>query len=434
MTKKVRTVKGMHDLLPGDLAKIEYIQSLFLETARKYGFNRVQTPTLEFDEVYKSTSEFPEERCYSLADSKGRKLILRSDPDAPLVRLVATHFRYAPKPIKLAFCGNIFRSWNPRRREFRMFSINTFGIDGPAADAEILRVIADVVDYVGFPGYWVEFNNLQIFRSIIIHSMSQSDRNDDVDDIIYDMRFAQDSESIIKILDSRHLPRHIIDDILLILECGSDETKAYNVLVKLSGDFPSLIPELDKTLAFRESLIGQGIRHAHLNVVNFHGTGFYSGFTYRIFPKKGSKEIGDGGRYDHMMQKMHNDPMPATGIGLGIERFIELMEANHCSATFPTKPKGILISYAERALAIRCRPVLKSLRSAGCVIEEDLASRDFDKIIRYARSKEHSRVVIVGASKEEERLHLKIVNLGNSQAELLVARNQEELLGILLEC
>ncbi len=434
MSKKAQTVKGMHDLLPEDLAKIEHVESLFLKTAGQYGFARVQTPTLEFAEIYKSTSEFPEARCYSLVDGKGRKLILRSDPDAPLARLVATHFRYAPKPIKLAFCGSIFRSWNPRRREFKMFSINTFGVDEPTADAEILRVIADVVDEVGFPGYRIEFNNLQFFRCIITAAGANLREHNEVGDILYAIRFASDAESVVTTLDSHHLPRDVIDAILVLLECHDDESMAHDVLVRLSGLFPSLIPELKKTLSFRTALTDHGILNAHFNVANLHGSGFYSGLTYRLFPKKGLKEIGDGGRYDHMMQLMYSEPMPVTGIGLGIERFIELMAANHCPITLPSKPQSIIVAYANSALATYCRSTLRQIRSAGHIIEEDLANRGFDKTVRYAKSKKYNRAVMVNVSKSERCIHLKVVNLDDDRADSFVACNIEELRDILLKC
>lgn len=429
-----RIVKGMHDLLPEDLAKIEHVKSLFLKTAERYGFVRVQTPVLEFAEIYKSTSEFPEERCYSLIDGKSRKLILRSDPDAQLTRLVARHFRFAPKPVKLAFCDSIFRSWNPRRREFRMFSINTFGINEPTADAEILRIIADVVDEVGLPDYRVEFNNLQLFRCIISSSIRGSQSYGEVDNILYTIRFASGSESIITSLTSHHLPRGIIDAILELLECHDDESKAYGALVRMSSVFPSLIPELERTLAFRTALVDYGVRNAYFNIANLHGTGFYSGFTYRLFPKGGFKEIGDGGRYDHMMQRVYNEPMPAAGIGLGIERFIELMAANHCPITMPSKPRSMIIACSDSVLATHCRPALEQVRSAGLIIEEDLENRDFDKTVRYAKSKRYNRAVMIIWSESGSNFRLKIINLDKNCADSLVVANLEELRCILLEC
>lgn len=432
MSKKAQTAKGMRDLLPEDLAKIGHIESLFLKIAHQYGFVRVQTPTLELAEIYQSTSEFPQERCYSLVDGKGRKLILRSDPDAPLARLVACHFRYDPKPIKLAFCGSIFRSWNPRRREFRMFSINTFGIDEPTADAEILRVVADVVEEVGFPGYRIEFNNLQLFRSIIATASTKSGGGDSVNDILYAIRFAPNQEAVISLLDSHHLPRNIIDAVLSLLECR-DEFKAHDILARLGCEFPPLIPELEKTMALREAFESQGLKHSYLNVANLHGTGFYSGFTYRLFPQDSTKEIGDGGRYDHMMQQMHSEPMLATGIGLGIERFIELMAASHCSMALPPQPQRLIVAYAEAALAVICRSVLRQLRATGRIVEEDLVIRGFDKTVRYAKSKKCNRVVMIRPELNEQ-IHLKILNLDNNQVKSLIVHNQGELLGVLLKC
>jgi histidyl-tRNA synthetase len=434
MVKKVQLIKGMHDILPEDLIKIKYVESLFLRVAERYGFFLVQTPILESDEVYKSTSEFPEEKCYSLVDSKGRKMILRSDPDAPLVRLVANNFMYAPKPIKLAFCGSIFRSWNIHRREFNMFNVNTFGISESTADAEVIRVITDVVEEVGFPGYRIEFNNLRLFSSIICAADTESRRDEEVRDILYAIRFASDAESMISALQLYHLPKGIIDGILALLACGDNESRAYDVLAKLRSEFPSLIPEIEKTLAFKTSLDNQGIQNSRLNISNLHGTGFYSGLTYRIFPKEGSREIGDGGRYDGMMQQRYGVTMPITGIGVGIERFVELMRANHCSITFPVRPKSIVVAYSDSQTAISCKSVLREVRLAGHIVEEWFANCGFDKAVNYAKSKKYSRVVLVNTSKINKGMHLRVINLDDDQADSMVVCNLEEMRIILLKC
>ncbi len=74
------------------------------------------------------------------------------------------------------------------------------------------------------------------------------------------------------------------------------------------------------------------------------------------------------------------------------------------------------------------------MRLAGCIVEEDFASRSFDKIVRYAKSKKCSRAIIISASKPEGCIHLKVINLNDDRADLLVAHSPEELHDILLKC
>ena len=432
MSSKLQTVKGMHELLPDDLARIELVESIFIKTAARYGFVRVQTPVLEFVQTYESTSKFPEQRCYTLVDAAGRKLVLRSDPDAPITRLAITHFRRAPKPIKLVFCGSIFRAWNPRRREFRMFSAHTFGIKEASADAEILRVVVDVVDEVGFSGYRVQFNNLQIFRTIIASEGGFSES--EVDHILYLVRFAPTPEAVVKVLEAAHLQSKNITAILSLLQIGDNENAAYELLRGLSVEFPSLTPEVEKIVAFSRALGSQGIKNSRLNVTNLHGTGFYSGITYQLSPEHGRKEIGDGGRYDHMAQRMQSEEMPATGMGLGIERFIELMAENHCPILNLPKSKSIVISYEDDALALACRPASRRLRSSGWIVEEDLASRDFSKVVRYATSKQYRLVAVLNRVGLDRSLNLKVVYLGEDRSTSIPISNIDDLFNALMRC
>jgi|GEM_PF-4805085 len=434
MEKKTQPVKGMHDILSEDFFKIKYVESLFIETAERYGFLHIKTPILESAEIYQNTSEIPEEKCYSFTDVKGRKMIIRSDPDAQLVRFVANNLMYAPKPIKLAFCGSVFRSQNIHRREFSMFSINTFGISELTADAEIIRVITDVIERVGFPGYRIGFNNLKLFHDIICVEDMKLRGEGEISQILYKIRFADDEKMIAKTLESYQLSRNIINAVSALIKCKDNEQMAYRELAKLGHMFPSLIPEIDKTLSFKTVLVDYGLGNIYLDVSNLHGTGFYSGLTFRIFPKDGSKEIGDGGRYDHMMEQVQGSPLSATGIGLGIERFIDLMEINGCSIKFPDKAKHILVSFSHSQLAISCRPVLKKIRETGKIVEEDLVNRDIDKVLRYARAKKCNQIIMVSTSDSQEYMHIKVINLDNGQAESFEAHLLEELHSILLKC
>jgi histidyl-tRNA synthetase len=316
-----------------------------------------------------------------------------------------------------------------------MFGLSTFGIEHPAADAEIIRVVADVVAEVGLTGFRITYNNLNIFRSLITSAISDRPAGQNIDDILYDLRFAGDTEALIsKLTTSHHLPSKVIDAILSLMECRGDEAAAYELLVRFSGIFPTIIPELEKTLAFQEALRNQGLTNTMLNVSNLHGTGFYSGLTYQTSLENRSPEIGDGGRYDQMMLQMHSETMSATGLGLGIERFVELLEGSQNSYKFPQPTQSILVAFEQPSLAVSCRKVLRQLRLADRFVEEDLVNRSFDKTVRYAKSKKCNRVVLVKSTETEGAVQLRIINLDSDTSVTLSAADQQELLNILLGC
>jgi pyridoxine 5-phosphate synthase len=73
----------------------------------------------------------------------GRMLALRADITPQIARIVATRLRDEPKPLRLAYLGNVFRYDDPqvgRYREFFQAGVELVGLEKPEADAEMIAI------------------------------------------------------------------------------------------------------------------------------------------------------------------------------------------------------------------------------------------------------------------------------------------------------
>lgn len=424
---RVQPPKGTRDLFENDFSKIEFISSILFRRARSYGFGRIDIPVFEHLDVFNLTSPVNPEKCYIFSDKAGRDLILRPDINAPISRLVVNNFSSAQMPLRFFFSDKVFRYRNSARREFRMFGLETYGIAEPIADAEILRVVADIIEEVGFPGYEIEYSNLRIYDRFINEVATQYGLSINIDELLYNLRLSSGPDKMAILLASYGLPADVVKLLMSMLFCPSEDIENYKVLKNIAHHSVALQEELDKTVAFREALTDYHLSKIRFNISNLHGSGFYSGFTYRVTPSGCDQEIADGGRYDTFTELLGGKSIPATGIGFGVERLIRFAESRGLNVSSTDSLPPILVIFKGREEAIKLRPMLKTARSSGLLIEEEIYKRKKDKTIRYAKSKGCRLAVFVSyTGGYPEKIELEIFHLsGVSKTENIIIENAE---------
>lgn len=424
---KIQPPRGTRDLFEDDLKKIEFVISVVSRLARSYGFMRVDTPVLEHLDVFRLTSPVDIEKCYMFQDKSGRDLILRPDINAPLSRVVVNNFLSTPLPIKFFFVDKVFRYRHSSKREFRMLGLESFGVNGPQADAEIVKLTADILEEIGFNRYEVEYNNLQIYYKYLKEFLTSCGASIDSFRLLHDLRFAQSLEDKLSLLSSCGLPKGKVD-LFAEMICQDKNADSYSVFEKAASCSDALSEELEITKAFRDSLAAYGLRDLRLNLGNLHGTGFYSGLAYRVRLDGASREIADGGRYDNFVECLSAKQLPATGLGLGIERLIRMAESQNIRLAQKTGESGILIIGDEQAM-IAINPLLKSLRRYGQPVEIDLLRQKRSHSIRYGRFKGYKYAVFATAEAVNlQALNLDIVHLtGEERSEKIKAENARQL-------
>lgn len=406
--RSLQTPRGTYDSFDLHLRKIEALSSLLFEIARSWGFDRVDVPTFEHSEVFKQTSEFAADKCYVFSDKSGRELVLRPDVNGPLARVVATNFTSSPMPVKLFFADKVFRYRHSKKREFRMFGLETFGISELVADLEVISVVAEMTKRLGFSPGQVKYSHLQIPGKIIAQSIQAQTLSVSAGQVIYDLRSATDVTVAGDLLRTLGFPPGITDLLLEIIFATPDNRLSYELLARASRSDGSLALIEESLSDFATGLADSGLA-CQFEIGNLHGSGFYSGLTYRFIPTGFEAELADGGRYDNMVHDLGGPQIPATGIGFGMERLIRYTESLGLSVPLGQR-QGIL--YTTQGLENTVvEPIVSELRRKGLIAAKDLLSRKWQKAVRYAEHHGYSVCVAFEKVTDDQKISLRVTSV-----------------------
>ena len=95
MAQAVKSIKGVHDVLPSDMHLWHFLESVVREVMSGYGYREIRTPILEKTELFHRSigdvTDIVEKEMYSFEDRNGDKLSLRPENTASCVRAAIQH-------------------------------------------------------------------------------------------------------------------------------------------------------------------------------------------------------------------------------------------------------------------------------------------------------------------------------------------------------
>src|SRR5947209_7603812 len=169
----IKAVRGTRDLLPPDTDVWNYVEAQAREVFRLYNFHEIRTPIFEETRLFaRSVGEETdivskemytwEDRGRAASESRGQSLTLRPENTAGVVRSYIEHKLWErPGLQKLYYMGPQFRRERPQKGRFRQFyqigaeiiGPPTAGSESPLRDAEVLEMLATLLDRVGIKGW-----------------------------------------------------------------------------------------------------------------------------------------------------------------------------------------------------------------------------------------------------------------------------------------
>ena len=172
---KARRPRGFEDK-PASLLRAErrLIDAAF-SVYDMHGFEPLQTPTFEYADAlgkFLPDEDRPNVGVFALQDDDEQWLSLRYDLTAPLARFVAENYDGLAKPYRRYQAGSVYRNEKPgpgRFREFVQCDADSVGAAGPAADAEMIMLAAEVMRAAGLKDgqYAVRVNNRKLLDGIL---------------------------------------------------------------------------------------------------------------------------------------------------------------------------------------------------------------------------------------------------------------------------
>jgi histidyl-tRNA synthetase len=161
-------LKGMRDIIGDDAHRYQGFFEKAAEVALYYGFQPIEVPILEREEVFTTTNDEDTDlvgkEMYTLKTKSGDKLALRPEGTAPVMRAYLEHgMQTMPQPLKLYYYGSFFRHDNPQRgryREFKQFGMEMIGTSKSVSDAMIIFLTSMILKEVGLENIIIDINSI----------------------------------------------------------------------------------------------------------------------------------------------------------------------------------------------------------------------------------------------------------------------------------
>jgi histidyl-tRNA synthetase len=325
-----QVLKGFRDYAPQKmLLRLEIIRR-FREVFERHGFEPLDTPAIEYLEVLTGKAGENEKLMYQFLDHGDREVGLRYDLTVPLARFVAMHQSEIVLPFKRYHIAPVWRAEKPQRGRFREFwqcDADIVGSPSMIADAEVVSIAGEALDAVGLTNYQIHISHRALLRSIA----SASGVSDELSGTVY---------RVVDKLDKIG-PAGVLSE---MREGGIDEQAAQRVLAsttltgspaevitQLRGELAedeqavTALDELDELFAFLSPL-GLPSDRVVLNLSLARGLDYYTGPVFEAIvtePRIGS--VAGGGRYEELIGQFLGRNISATGISMGLERIIEVV-------------------------------------------------------------------------------------------------------------
>ena len=316
MAKNLQSVRGMRDILPEQSSSWQYIENTARELFNGYGYKELRTPVIESTDLFKRSigdaTDIVEKEMYTFEDRNGDSLTLRPEGTAGCVRAGMQHGLFHNQQQRIWYIGPMFRHERPQKGRYRGFyqaGIETYGIDGPDIDAEVIAVAARFWKKLGFKNVRLEINSLgsnesrQAYREVLIEYFSANE--DQLDE------------------DSK---RRLHKNPLRILDTKNPKMK------DLVANAPDLLDYLDEESkehfeGLKLRLTSMGIEY-QVNSRLVRGIDYYNRTVFEwITDELGAQgTICAGGRYDGLVKQLGGRATPACGFGIGLDRLQLLVE------------------------------------------------------------------------------------------------------------
>lgn len=393
-----QSYKGARDYYPEEKRLQNYIFATWRRVAEQFGYEEYGAPLLEPLEIYtaKSGQELAGEQTYIFTDRGGRQVTIRPEMTPTISRMVAARRQELPMPARLYSIANFMRYERPQRgreREFWQLNADLFGVDGPAADAEIIELSYATIKAFGArdDDFLVRVNNRQLINQLMSQYLGL--------DVI-------GATMMVKLLDKKNkipaeeFKRQAIE--IFGAEGAREGLPKLATLISLKSvdDLPSEVAESAGALQLREVmrlLADKGVANATFDATLMRGLDYYTGTVFEVFDTapENNRALFGGGRYDGLVGLFGAEQTPTVGVGMGATTMQQFLEVHKLLPTLPSRT-DVYVIVVEAAAAAGADALVRKLRSEGVRAELDITGRKVDKQLKTALKKQIPFAVFVG--------------------------------------
>lgn len=352
MKFRTKPAKGTQDILPNDMALRNYVLDTIKRTYNEKGFTQIQTPSVENIDLLTNSDGGENLRMLFKILKRGDKLNLenpteqdltdlglRFDLTLPLSRYYANNRNELPTPFKAIQIGDVWRAERPQKGRYRQFMQCDVDIIGEASiisEIELLTTVPEAIKRLGFENFTIKINDRRLLKEMVIAAGIDEDAFGSVC-ITLDKVDKIGIEGVRKELAGKALNDAQIEALLTRMDTkledlDSEAAKEINQIIQIVSAYYPI--EFDPTLV--------------------RGMGYYTGAIFEVQSSEFKGSLGGGGRYDNLLNKFQNDPIPAVGFSIGFERIVDLLKSKDINVTQAEKTAIVYLedAYLSKAVAL----------------------------------------------------------------------------------
>lgn len=365
--------KGTRDFYPEDMRLQNYIFSKWREVCQRFGYEEYLSPLIEPTEVYlaKGNEEIVREQTYTFEDRGGRSVTIRPEMTPSISRMVAGRRQEMGYPARLFSICNYMRYERMQRgrlREFWQLNADIFGVDGIAAEHEVITMADQMLQSFGAKRamYEIRINS----RKFVNYMLSEYFGFSDVETL-----------TLVRLID--RIDKMSRAEFVALAEAAispklRDEGVVTRLLAVLDCKGPADLPE---DLAISETLNGltelmvmletDGITSARFDIKLMRGFDYYTDIVFEAFDlhPDNNRAMFGGGRYDGLVGQFGVEPVATFGFAPGDASTALFIESNGLLPVFESETElYVVLAGVEYQAVIK---LLGELRSEGLNIAVD---------------------------------------------------------------
>ena len=374
----LKAVRGTRDFLPPETALWNRVEATAREVFARYGFGEIRTPIFEDTQLFArgvgEETDIVSKEMYTWEDraraqsEKAQSLTLRPENTAGVVRAYIEHKLGERGDLqKLYYIGPQFRRERPQRGRYRQFwqigvevlGPVSSGAESPVRDAEVLEMLATLLDELGIRGWQLQLNSVGSAEDRKRYNAALREALEPVKARMCEDNQRRAETNPLRVLDSKEpADQEIIDALPKIADFLDADSAAHFAAVRAALDACGVAYTVNPRLV--------------------RGLDYYTRTTFEFTVPDGSglgtqNALLGGGRYDGLSEMLGGPKAPGIGFAIGEDRLIlvlqeqdgrESVDAPHPEWMFAKKldayiaPMGVERNAAALALA-------RELRRAG---------------------------------------------------------------------
>ncbi len=363
----IKAVRGTRDLLPPETALWNFVEAAVRDVFRAYNFHEIRTPIFESTELFSrgvgEETDVVAKEMYTWEDrgraqsDKGQSLTLRPENTASVVRAYIEHKLWERGLQKLYYIGPQFRRERPQKGRYRQFyqigaeviGPTSAGSESPARDAEVLELLATLLDRLGIQGWTLELNSVGCMN----------------DRAAYNEALRKALEPVVSgmCVDCQ---RRAVTNPLRVFDCKVPEDQP--IIEKL----PRISQFLDEGCRQHFEQV-QAILKAvgvpfTLNDRLVRGLDYYTrtAFEFTHGALGAQNAILGGGRYDGLSESLGGPPAPGIGFAIGEDRLVLALQE---SAGGVQRKPDVYIAPLGNSMDQEAARLARELRQHDLVVE-----------------------------------------------------------------